>query len=129
MFLRISMLALIALLFVGCANFDVLAPGNELALENQANLEKNVTRLFDNLKKAGESTGNWTPEDEAIWSEQKATTLEHLAVNSARLLVVKDAAEEDKLDAGFFQDLLKDLPAWIEKGKSIYDLIKAKKEE
>ena len=130
MFLRITaLLAMLAIVFVGCANFEALQPGNQLAMENQANLEKNVVRLYDNLKKAGEASGNWTPEDEAIWNEQRDTTLEQLATNNAWLLVIQDAVTEDKLDAGFFQDLLKDLPEWIGKGKDIYELIKKKKEE
>jgi len=114
---------MVLLLAVGCTSFDSLEPGNNLALENQSNLEKNTLRAFDNLKKVGKATGKWTDEDEVIWKEQRYNVALQLAVNNAWLLVIADAIKSDSLDAGFLKTVLDELPGWIDTGKTIHDLI------
>jgi hypothetical protein len=110
------------LLFTGCKNVEKLGPGNELALENQANLEKNIVRLFGNLEKLYAKYGD--DKDKASLAQQKKVTIEQVAINYGWLLTIKDAAEANDLDPGFFLKVVTRAPAWIEDGKKIYDLIK-----
>jgi hypothetical protein len=119
-------------LFVGCKNIEDLGPGNELALQNQTNLEKNVTRLLDNFQKLAEASPDYEEEkDQPIIDEQRKVILEQLVLNYAWLLVIKEAVEANALDPKFFGQVLDRAPAWIEEGKKIYDLIQemSRKEE
>ena len=120
--LLIVIIGLVAL--AGCKNIDNLGPGNELALENQANLESNVTRVMNNFEILSKAQPSWDEGDAAKWEAQKAAILEQLVLNYAWLLVIKEAVEANDLDPKFFSQVLSQAPAWIGEGKKIYDLIK-----
>lgn len=126
--MRILIVSVLALLLVGCTCFQDLEEGNELAMENQANLEKNSMRAIENVRKLGEATGEWTEEDQAIWATQRDTLAEQLAINHAWLLLLDEAIRDDDIEAKLFANILEDLPDWIKEGKDLYDLIKDKKD-
>jgi len=115
----------VLLALMGCKNIDQLGPGNELALENQSNLEGNVVRLLDNFQKLAEASPDYEKDkDQPIIDEQRKVILEQLVLNYAWLLVIKEAVEANSLDPAFFGQVLERAPAWITEGKKIYDLIK-----
>lgn len=123
-----ALIVVLCILVTGCcASFEDLKAGNDMALENQSNLEKNVVRNLDNFEKLAKANPEWTTEDQKTFDAQKKATLEQLAINYCWLLVIKDAAESDTLDPKFFGEIIKDLPAWVSEGKQVYDLIKAKR--
>ena len=112
---------------VGCKNIEKLGPGNDMAIANQENLNKNVMRQLDNFEKLAKAQPSWdAAKDQPIFDKQKAVLVEQLATNNAWLLVIKTAIESNDLDPKFFGDLLKELPGWIAAGKSVYDLVKSK---
>lgn len=119
---RMLLIVIILALFTGCKNIEDLGPGNELALQNQSNLEKNVMIQLGNFEKLAEAA-KWTEEDKKIFADQKATIIEQLVINYAWLLVIKEAVEANDLDPKFFGQVLDRAPAWIKEGKKIYDLI------
>ena len=123
---KIVLVAIMALVIAGCTSFGDLEEGNKLALENQTSLETNVLRQFDNFKKLGESTGKWDTEDEKTWLEQRGAVAEQLAVGRVWLIVIEEAIKNNSIDAKLLGSIIKDLPGWIQDGKDIYDLIKAK---
>lgn len=127
---KVLIIALLGFVFTGCKNIEKLGPGNEMALENQANLESNVVRQLSNFEKLAEAAG-WDEEDQKIFAEQKAVILEQLTINYAWLLVIKEAVEENDVNPGLFVQIIDRLPGWIEDGKKIYDLIEemSRKEE
>jgi hypothetical protein len=123
-----ALIGVLCILVTGCCtSFEDLKAGDTMALENQANLEKNVVRQLDNFEKVCKAQPSWTPDDQKIFDEQKKAILEQLAINYCWLLVIKDAAESDTLDPAFFGEIVKDLPAWVSEGKQVYDLIKARR--
>jgi hypothetical protein len=127
---RLMLLTVVALLFfTGCKNVEKLGPGNELAMENQTNLEKNVVRILGNLDKLYKEYGD--AEDKASLVKQKAVIIEQLTINYGWLLTIKNAVEANDIDPGFFLKVVTKAPGWIEQGKDIYDLIKelSKKED
>ena len=119
---------IILALFAGCKNIEKLGPGNTMVLENQGNLEKNVMRQLNNFEKLAEAA-KWTEEDRKIFAKQKAVIIEQLVINYAWLLVIKEAAESNDLNPKFFGQMLERMPAWIQEGKKIYDLIKEMNKE
>ena len=121
---RILIVVMLAGLLIGCKNVEKLGAGNELAMENQTNIEKNVLRLLNNFEKLAKAQPNWTGEDAVIFSDQKATIIEQMTINYAWLLVIKEAVEANDLDPKFFGEVLERAPGWIGEGKKIYDLIK-----
>jgi flagellar basal body L-ring protein FlgH len=120
---RMLLIVIILALFTGCKNVEDLGAGNELALQNQTNLEKNVMIQLENFEKLA-TAAKWTEEDKKIFADQKAAIIEQLVINYAWLLVIKEAVEANDLDPKFFGQVLDRAPAWIEEGKKIYDLIK-----
>jgi len=120
-------LALACLLMVGCKNVEKLGPGNELALENQGNLEKNMIRVLDNMKKIYASEG--TDEQKKALAKQRAEIVEQLVINYAWLLTIKKAVESNDIDPGFFTKVLGEAPGWIEQGKNIADMVKGMSED
>lgn len=120
-------LVLVLLVVVaGCQNMEALGPGNNLAVENQTNLEKNVVRQLNNFEKLAKAQPNWTEEDAKIFAKQKAEIIEQIAINYGWLLVIKEAVEANDLDPTIFGVILENLPTWIQQGKNIYDLVKEK---
>jgi uncharacterized lipoprotein NlpE involved in copper resistance len=138
---KILVLTILVLALVGCKNFEDLEAGNNLALENQNNLEKNVVRSYDNyikvLKLYSETVGDATPEakkEQAAVAKKietaeaaKDVSIEQLAIGRAWLLVLQEAIKKDSLNADLMGSVITDLPGWIKDGKDIYDLIKSKK--
>jgi hypothetical protein len=146
---KFLLLTVLALALIGCKNFEDLKAGNELALENQSNLEPNTMRSFENykkmltlyadaLKKHAEIV---TDEEEKkklleeaskaeakvkTAEEQQNVTVEQLAIGRAWLLVLQEAIKKDTLNADLLGSVIEDLPGWIKAGKDIYDLIKSK---
>lgn len=125
------LLAIVVVALMGCKCFEDLEVGNDLAMQNQVNLEKNTMRSFDNLKKVGQAYAKaagkkWTAKDEEIWSAQRKEAATQLAINYAWLLVIKEAVKQDTVDAALLGSVLEDLPGWIDQGKNIYDLVKDK---
>jgi hypothetical protein len=117
----------VILVLVGCTSFEDFGPGNTLAMENQTNIEKNVVRSLDNFEKLAKANPEWTAEDQKIFDSQKKAIIEQLAINYCWLYVIKGAAESDTLDAGFFGDVIQELPAWVAQGKQVYDLVESKR--
>lgn len=125
----LMLIVIASCMLVGCKNVEKLGPGNQLAMENQSNLEKNVVRLLSNLDLLYKEYGD--AEDKASLVKQKKVLFEQLAINHGWLLTIKNAVESNDLDPGFFLKVVMKAPAWIEDGKKIYDLIKelSKKDE
>lgn len=125
---RLIMVLIIGSCLIGCACFDKLEDGNKLALENQTNLEKNVSRMLENYQKLAQSHPSYDAEkDQPIIDAQKKVIIEQMTINYAWLLVIQEAIKDDDLNAQLLGAVLKDLPDWIQTGKTIADLIKAKK--
>ena len=132
---RLALLIIPIIILVGCKNFEDLEAGNNLALGNQNNLEKNTMRSFENYKKIlklyAETVGDATEEAKVekkikIAEEAQSETAEQLAIGRAWLLVLKEAIKKDSLNADLFGGVITDLPGWIKQGKDVYDLIKSK---
>lgn len=118
----LMLIVIASCLLVGCKNVEKLGPGNELAMENQGNLEKNVVRILNNLDLLYKEYGD--AEDKASLVKQKAVIFEQLAINYGWLLTIKNAVEANDIDAGFFLKVVTKAPGWIEQGRQIADLIK-----
>jgi len=139
---KLALLLIPVILAVGCKSFDDLEAGNEIALKNQGNLEKNVVRVFDNyikvLKLYSDTVGDATDEareEQAAVAKKieiaeaaRDESIEQLAINATWLFVLQEAIKKDSLNADLLGNLVVDIPAWIKEGKDIYDLIKSKTE-
>jgi hypothetical protein len=124
---QIFALLVAVLALIGCASFDDLKDGNEMAVENQTNLEKNVLRVLKNYEALAKRDSSWEDSDQAIIDKQRKDVLEQLAINHTWLMVLREAIESEGLDANFFADIVGEVPGWIAAGKDIYDMIKSKK--
>jgi hypothetical protein len=123
---RLLFVLIVALVVVGCKSFDDLEDGNNLAIQNQKNLEPNALRGYDNFKKLGKAINKWDDSDEEIWQKQRGETVKQLAINRAWLIVLQEAINRDSVDSALLGKILQDLPGWIKEGKDVYDLVKSK---
>ena len=131
---KILVLTILALALIGCKSFEDLEAGNELALENQKNLEKNTMRAFENYKKMLKLYGETVGGEEAKKAEdklkiaeaQQTETVEELAIGRAWLLVLREGIKKDSLNTDLFGSLIPSIQGWIRDGKDRYDLIKSK---
>jgi hypothetical protein len=123
--MRVLTALLACLLLAACSSVKVLEPAHTMAVENQQNLEANVSTLTDAFLKIAREHPAYEESDEQFLTAIVKTVKEQTAVASAYIALTGVYIKSRDIDAKAFENLLRDIPALVADGKNIWDELQA----
>ena len=123
--MRVLTALLACLLLAACSSVEVLEPAHEMAIENQQNLEANISTLTDAFLKVAREHPAYEESDEQFLQDITRTVREQTGVASAYIALVGVYIKSRDINAQAFENLLKDIPTLVAEGKNLWDEIQA----
>lgn len=112
----------VMLIAVSCSGPEILKPAQVLAVENQQNLDSNVTEVLKHLVAIAKSHPDYSPEEDEPTLIDMATTLtEQVALSTAYIALVGAYIESGSVSIEDFKEFIGKLPELVEAGANIWE--------